>query len=369
MEEYQNQTNPVGEHKIFPSESIGEEKPKNKNKLIIGLVVVILLVPIILLAARIWDPVWNPFRPSPERVIERMMMAEKEIETVGFSAEILYGFTDINFQEDMEVLLNIKGSVDLSDPDDVKMFMSFTGTTDFQGLTFSVSGELVSINKNSYFRLTDMPALLRPFGLGGLQDQWIALREDSTTFDPIEEEYRDKIIKAFKERDIYRVEKVFPDKEINGLKAYHYLISLDLAEVILTAFEVMAEEDELFRALDIEEMRESFYGLSRLEAEIWIGKKDYLLYAISLDERIETAEIDPTDEGFLSLKADINFFDFNQPVSITEPEESKSLEEVIEDLFGQFLMGGLSGPSPMPDDFYFDESNDWFDDDWFMERP
>ncbi|MDP2910359.1 MAG: hypothetical protein Q8N58_01045, partial [bacterium] len=60
---------------IGPISPIKPKTPFKINKMLIikigiAAVVGVLVLTGVALAARIWDPVWNPFRPEPEEVME-----------------------------------------------------------------------------------------------------------------------------------------------------------------------------------------------------------------------------------------------------------------------------------------------------------
>ena len=59
------------------------------------------------------------------------------------------------------------------------------------------------------------------------------------------------------------------------------------------------------------------------------------------------SKIDPAEKGIISIKVDINFSNFNQPVKIEAPKEFKGLEEILEKILEEILKP-LIPPSLIP---------------------
>ena len=83
----------------------------------------------------------------------------------------------------------------------------------------------------------------------------------------------------------------------------------------------------------------AFSAFELPNGEIWIGKKDYLPYKLSLDLAIKETDLSKTS-GRLSFALSLK--NFNQPVRIEAPQEFKTIEEIMNGLFG-----GLKGFSPV----------------------
>jgi hypothetical protein len=87
-----------------------------------------------------------------------------------------------------------------------------------------------------------------------------------------------------------------------------------------------------------ENYTENFEGIESPEGEIWIGKRDLLPYKIIVNMTKKETEKSKTS-GVTNLTLLLK--NFNKPVQIDAPQESKSLEE----LFGGSL--GLGETTPL----------------------
>jgi len=75
----------------YKSSEFSIQKEKSPKKIIIPILVLVFLLlagATIVLASRIWDPLWNPFRPKPEKVIERMFQKVWQVKTFQDKSDI-----------------------------------------------------------------------------------------------------------------------------------------------------------------------------------------------------------------------------------------------------------------------------------------
>ncbi len=325
-------------------------------KVVIGIVILGVVGAGVCLGARVWDPIWNPFRPSPEKVIEEMLTNMEEVKTLHSKGEI-----DITSKEgvsEFNLSIGFEGDSNAIDSENPKSAGSFDITTTVNGIQFSSAMESKIISNITYLKLNtlvvppDLESLLLMFGinLNEIKGQWIKIDKEAMenltgqTYVPQEtsKDEQEKMIKKlqelFAERKIYYIEKEMPDEKINGKEAYHYLLALDKEEIKKITpelFEVIKESSgqslgwgsgTTFIAGIFSEL---FDKLGDITAEMWIGKKDKLLYKIEGEKEIDLSKFNEKDEGVINLKIVFNFSNFNQPVEIKAPEISKSLEEIL----------------------------------------
>lgn len=150
----------------FNSESsFGRKSDQNILRLILILITVLVMGIFGILAARIWDPVWNPFRPKPSKVLEKMFLKMKEIKA-------LESETDISLEIVNEEIVNIEfkrtQKEDKREPENPKTEGSFEisfsarektipKASSFLGGKILISGEFKSLNKKSFLKLTTIP--------------------------------------------------------------------------------------------------------------------------------------------------------------------------------------------------------------------
>lgn len=291
---------PINSPNIAPTSPIIPTIPSKKGlltliiKIIAGVIGVIIVGGGISLAARIWDPLWNPFRPEPEKVIEKMVTKMEEVKTVHYNLEYV-----ITSKED-SVKMTTRGEVDLdiSDPNNIKT----RGLVYVDIESVEVESEAISVNKLNFIKIIKYPGFQESF-----KNQWIKLdSEYSSNYQSIIE----KVVVFFKDKEFYVLEQELSDKEINGVEVYHYTVSF--------------KEDVSFLTTD------NFETLSLLASlpfgdvmNIYIGKKDNLLYKLSFFGDTEIYS-DIFDQSYK-----IDFSNYNEPLDIKEPDSYKTEKEVF----------------------------------------
>jgi len=361
---------------------------KSKSPLIFVLIFILILFAGFtgILASRIWDPLWNPFRPNPEAVIAK---AVKEMEKLKTFQQKFNGEIGISILEDgrspSKAKINFKFSgsskQDITQPEKPKADSSFdleisvTGEENI-GAKFAIGGKLVRIGEEAYLKLTKLPDLgpFLPvsFDFSQIKDSWIKIDQESIINlqkklgeeygleveefskermekeKKIQEELQEKIKEKLMGRKWFVVKKELPDERIDGIKVYHYVVSLNNAEIINLIPEiwkevekVMLEETGMAPTTGEEEMKrglkEFFEKIGELEGEIWIGKKDYLLYKFKGAKRIDLKKFDEYAKGEMAFSLELENSNFNQPVKIEAPSEYKTLDEVM-----LFFLGSVS---------------------------
>ncbi len=326
-------------------------------KIIIGVVILGVAVGGISLGSKLWDPIWNPFRPSPERVIEQMQSNMGVVKTLHLEGKI-----DITSKEDNKeftMSMTFDGDSDISDSQYPKSTTNLDITMAMEGMEFSFGIETKVIDEIYYLKLTKIPlpaqSLLAVFGIDMnlIKNQWIKVDEEvlrglSRATPYMTQELSKKQEKAmieklqgiFIERSIYYVKEELPDEEIREKKAYHYLLALDkeeIKQIIPELLDIMIEfgftpvvsisEEEISNKID-----EFFEGVGEISAEIWIGKKDKFIYKIKAEKEIDLNKFQGETKGIIIGKLDVEFSNFDQSVEIKAPEFFKSLEEIL----GQF---------------------------------
>jgi len=342
--------------------------------LFLGLIVVLGLTGI--LVTRTWDPLWNPFRPAPEKVIKKMILEMEKVKTWHDKFEILFTFLN---QEMFEARFSGQGKRDINQPEKPKqesvfdLYFSFIEKRSLIDWEFTLTGETKTINEIDYLKLTSFSTM--PF-LDQIKNQWIKIDKETMLNlekelmkikgenwvpelekifkEEIEEEklfkkeLEEKIKKILKERNFYLVKKEFSDKKINGIETYHYLIILNneeilkiisefskiIKEIILKQYKTVPpifNEEEIINQM----IRNFLVKIGEIELEIWIDKKNYLLYRIKGKKSFELSKIGK--EGKISISLNFESSKFNQPIKIEPPSQYRDLNEVLLPLLIPFL--------------------------------
>jgi hypothetical protein len=239
---------------------------------------------------------------------------------------------------------------------------------------YSLSGKDILIGKNNFIKFENFPLLdfLTKIGFypNEIKDRWLKFDFETTKelLETIEKEIeieglvenleRTKIIreetgKKLKDllagKEFYFVKKELPDEKIDGKKAYHYILVLNRKEIkkilpdfmkiyswaifniIPENFQPSPQDKERIVADLTEKIDQILEKIGETEFEIWIGKKDFLIYKIELKKEIGLTELD--GGGSLSIKLNINFSNFNEKVNVIQPAEFSTIKEVFEEIF------------------------------------
>ena len=353
--------------------------PVQKRKIgtLITVVVGILVLGVLGVGASLythaWDPVWNPFRPDPEDIVEQMIQNMAEVKTMHSEAtfDIIAEIATFGV---FTVSIKIRSDSDVTDPDNPRVAASFdiTITLDSEE-ALAFGGEVRTTGQTSYFQLNSVlvpeesqEALQSTFALIGIDlntigEQWIRFDKetlgsfgiDTSELEISQEkqkEFAERIKKLFQEKKLYIVKEELPDQKIGEMKAYHYVLALDQQELknaIVELFSVMAESSgesfggELGISFLIGGLSESLNvfldKVGGITGEVLIGKKDKLLYNMKVEKEIDLSQLDNTTQGTVTIAVNLEYSQFNQPVTIEAPASFVKFEE----LFGPLLQGLL----------------------------
>lgn len=388
-------------------------EPKNKTiKVIIGIVIGILFFStvgaLIALYTRAWDPLWNPFRPEPDKVIQEMSQRMKQVKTIHSESKIEIDTKD-EYQL-LNILLTLNSDTDNTDSKNAKTSGDFNINFDLKStgkyvtssdeIRLSLSGESKALGQVSYFKLNSLPAMIvdslrNETGIDlneVLINKWIKIDPESITqsledlfknsyfggelpseFSNLfqqqtegQKELQEKFKKMLEGKKFFIVKKELPDAEISGIKSYHYLMNLDkkelkslIPEFVIIYVDIIKEmmppdypltENDIYQAKkQITEslnkaFDEFFTKIGDIDGEVWIGKKDYLLYKIKVGKEIDLSKLEeqkregilqpppsvqPASKGTITFKVDMNFSNFDKPVIIEAPKESTDIIEIF----------------------------------------
>lgn len=266
------------------------------------------------------------FRPSARKVLGEAGEEFDKLNTFSF-----------NFSFERETKFNqspesSKASIILDGEIDNKV----SPQTKFQGKSFleNISGgnkfqlawEEIIIGEDSWFKLTDLPFPRFPeifsLDLEKMQNQWIKPGRDNfeDLFGKFSPRAKIEVIKKLISNDkIFQLKKGLPDEVIEGNQTFHYLFILEEDELK----KLLPEISELL-PVELKELEK----IKNIKVEIWIGKKDKLIYKAKIEGDTDLKEVEPNLEGKMVIKANISLSKFNLPIKIEAPSEFKSLEEI-----------------------------------------
>lgn len=262
--------------------------------IIVAVVLVIFGMPSVL--ALQWDPSWNPFRPSPEQVIGRAFVRLKDVRAlhVDASMDSLAGKT-----------IHVAGDVNIANLQSIisegKMSFSQKEDTPFLKADYKVIGQ------DAYVSMVDSNITFLGVEVKKVVGQWIKFSLPGYSF---LHEMKEKVAG----QDMYTVKSKLPDETIGGQKIYRYLVTLNA-----DALKNMAGDSA----------GNFFDTAGEMNVELSIGSKDYYLYGVAMEKRIDFNSIYPVGPADASLYIDLQFSQFNETVTVKPPASFRKLEEVF----------------------------------------
>jgi len=301
---------------------------------------------------------------SPNGIVQQSLIKLLDLKSYKQSGEIKSGFAtngqetslsvDFSGFSDRRDLNNIKGSGLFSFS--LNGFLpEMSKEEDFQEDEISISAEMrITNNETFYIKINKFPTL-GLMDLSSLEGKWVKINladlEKQLNLLGVEEyqelkksqEVTSEDIEEMKnllsQYQIFKVTEELADEKVNGATTYHYKVDINDEELKNFLTESLKTEDEkdqlndafsaIFSDPKISEQLKDF------EIEIWIGKKDNLIYKIFVNGKMLLEE----SMGDMTFSLSLLLSDFNKKVVIDIPEETKSLEEVM----GTLFLSGMAG--------------------------
>ncbi|HEX9721941.1 MAG TPA: hypothetical protein VGA53_01620 [Candidatus Paceibacterota bacterium] len=333
-----------------------------------------------LLATRAWDPLWNPFRPSPEQVLAQMAQKSKELNT--FHLVQNFHTTGNTSKGNFNIDFRFASDIDQTSLDALKAHSSFSINLNFTAQPtqtpslildhLALEGEVISIDGTSYVRLSSLSLPesfetffdLFYFGLdpNQLTNQWIKIdQKELLAFSGISPEMAAQELQKQTQLQIelqeillspqfYVIRQELPDEEVDGRKMYHYVLEIKVAEMIDAVFAKIFEQEDFqqdqFAAevakVAIKGVMETFIEkIGPITSDMWIDKQTLYLRKAAIQKTIDLKQFDPTLEGTSSFEYEMTYSDFNKSVAISAPTESASLQELFETLLEPLILQQL----------------------------
>jgi hypothetical protein len=306
-----------------------------------------------ILAFRIWDPPWNPFSENPKKVIEKMTAEMERVKTSEGKVDFSFNKRDGG---EFNLNFNIQGKEDLREEGNQKsqtiFKVNFFQKENQSNFDFEYAGEKRVIGKTIYLKFTQLPEIYF-LNLSPLKDRWIKIDQDSLgeslkrifgeKITPEEEKiYREKFLgsdlqkelqeklgKVLTKKEIFLVKKRLPDQKVGQKVVYRFLVNLNSQEVLKGISEIPKETEGQISESEgfLEGFKKFFEKFGDLEGEIWIGKKDYLLYKIKVEKDFDLGKLG--EKGEVKLKLNVENLNYNLPIEIEVPSEYQTLEEIF----------------------------------------
>ncbi len=290
---------------------------------------------------------------TPKKVVAAMQekMSSKETETYHYKMDnlTLSGETD---DEPFNIKLSAEGDIDKLDINNPKTKNDISGSFETGGITFSGQLEIRTIEDELYFIIKEIPNIpleYIPIDLSFLENEWIKV--SSSDFSGLYGEDMELNFSKFfneliKEAEFSEIKALKPET-VSGVKCYHYQVIIDkdaLLEFMKKNIDIITgEEMTLSNKKSLEELLDN---IDELSAELWIGKKDNLLYKTKSKFNIKI----PDTKDKIGVNLEITLSDYNKPIEVEKPKKTKSLEDIMT----EYYMNWYGGESlyEMPEYYY-----------------
>jgi len=359
---------------------------KSKKKIILGAgigLIVLIAGAVAVLASGLWDPLWNPFQPSADKVVAQALKNMETLQTVHMKADVNMDIMGSSAEESGSFNFVIEGDADNSDQANPKSQTNFNVSASVQGMNLLLGGESRTVDKVLYFKVDTIPMpLTLYFSKMGLNiDSW---REKWIKFDPKElgmsigassekkKQFEKEIQQLLVNEPIFHSKKRLPGDKINGKDTYHYLMAIDKESLkqfldklpalikkynIIPGYQEPSEKEKQksFKAID-----DVFEKTGGIDFEIWISKKDRLVDKIAFNKIFDSVDFEQDkagSQGKIKIDLELLYSNFNQPVEIKAPEGAQSIIEMLMPFIQLFMGASAQGQVYSPSPYQGESSN------------
>jgi len=352
----------------FEADLRGFQKPqlgKSKKKIILGAIIglgVIIIGAVVVLATGLWNPVWNPFqsKSSPDEILTEAFENTIALKTVHSKTVF-----DVNLEGEENFSMKIESEEDYDATDKLNPKSQSTIDMDIfvEGVNMFFDSEIRSLDEILYVKIGTVPL---PISLGlsseGIDvDDWtnkwfrldfkeLGMSLGKTLSEEGQVKIEEELKELLSEHPLAKVVEELTSEKIEGQDTYHYLLSIDKENLKVFLAGLMEMLGKYSGLVDLKQnneeisndVDEAFEKIGGIDFEIWIGKKDKLIYKVAGQKSFDLSDLEPEEERTLSLNFDMSFSKFNEPVEILAPDDSQSIIEMLMP-FIQMFTGGTGG--------------------------
>ncbi|MBD3238357.1 MAG: hypothetical protein GF332_01815 [Candidatus Moranbacteria bacterium] len=317
----------------FPN-SQGTSSSAGKSPLTI---IIILLILLSISGAGVYVYL-NFFRP--QIIIQKAYNKTKNLKSYEYSGKAnitikAMGHSNPFLQKEQYIGVEFRGKTDNSNKDNLKnkILIKANGWgSNQEHKTSSISIDLKTLNSVNYFKINKFQ-ITEFISMDIASNQWIKLEKpemktNQTLNGELQEHLKDT--KPFVVTDILKNEKI---GEVN---CYHYKLKPNKTELkgLLKKIKAKLDSGQIANINGAQAVNETTDKIidqlsESLIAEVWIGKKDLNFYKINVT--FDFIDKDMNNIG----NSDIELFltNHNQPVTITAPENTKSIKNAFTKIF------------------------------------
>jgi len=341
------------------ADELEPEKPVRKSNRLIFIIIGIILG-LSLIGGGVYA--YFDYFQSPEKVVQKMTQKLATVKSFEYSGQIQSEDNVTKLLSNVENLIQTDGTASTTPATTGNKIttttISFSGHSDWQNsakiknqFTLNIKSnalleagielalEVRSLNKDLYLQFTSLPSI-GVISLDALKNQWIKFDLSSFQDKGDGQNNQVKLTDAqianiknlIKNAQLFKITAKLPGEKINGVNTYHYKFAID--KEALQKLMSDSSQSLLNRPLSDQEkadQKSAFAAIEVSEGEIWIGKKDYLPYKITINYQYK--ENDYTKSSGKSLTT-ILFKNFDKPLSVDIPQNSKTIQELMQGFLG-----------------------------------
>jgi hypothetical protein len=319
-------------------------KPSPKNRLIIIFVILLLIIGGISFGYY--------YSKEPLLVLSKAIDTTQNIKSIETENQLKITLDDVLLQEmnqnssiamEKEYTINTNIAFDYLDVENIKLKQVVSVLND------SLNAEISFVNKVLYGKINKIDIDSTKYGLPVHQtikdhfiNKWVKITDLSkddlysnlkTNIQKVTQSKTEIMALVKNHPQIIKTIKRMPSEKIAGIDTHHYKIEIDKNNVVDALVEyATSKTGEQTQAEEINSLKENFDRyVSINNFEIWIGKKDNLIYKSLLDVEIKglTASEETTTSGSVNIQLTTNTYNHNLPLAISEPQEYINVEELM----------------------------------------
>lgn len=311
---------------------------------------------------------WSLFAPNPQTVVNNMLTNMEKVTSYHTTTQVDVAATNSTNKTSIgELVLNTNSEIDITDINNPKTDGNFIINLTMPGSSSplaSVSVSLASVGGVSYIQLNNIvvPATFYAPGLdiSKIQGEWFKIDQDSVkALSQVEGNQVTipnipqvnalatvaKLQNLIASENLISFNKQLNDEVVSGQDTYHYLltISKDKLEDLLNkaiALGLSSSSNSQVSSTTnsssslIENMAQAFVktcvdAIGDINLEVWIGKKDYMLYQDKIDQLIDSNKIEPNTNVQAEVKIDMVNSNFNKPIVVQAPANAQKIEDIV----------------------------------------
>lgn len=292
-----------------------------------------------LLLVRIWDPQWNPYRPSFQQILEGAKRADPNIASAKIDVN-----GEFRMKQEGREFFVVNAGMEGSLTELGASAQKFQGNLDVEfsaeGVAFSGAGEVVIADQeNIYLKITKLP-ILPILGINGdeLKNQWIRVpmggAEGSNAL-TIEQQTHllNEMANLFYDRAKAYSVRELPDEKVQGKKTYHYRLTitgLNLADLIQDAYDQAGLQERMDE--DLSRALETVRAMGDTDIDLWLGNRDFYPYRLAVEKELSAKIFEATakETDTVYTKMIMEIWDYNKPVmEIAIPTGAQTFVEIL----------------------------------------